>query len=43
MTDPFTTYETGIQRLIAHLGPAHPRAAEAATYQQRLAENIALT
>jgi energy-coupling factor transporter ATP-binding protein EcfA2 len=43
MTDPFTLYEIGMQRLLDHLGPAHPRYAEALIYQQRLLENIALT
>ena len=33
-TDPFTTYETGMQRLLDHLGQAHPRYAEALTYQR---------
>jgi hypothetical protein len=39
--DPFAVYEIGIQRLLTHLGQAHPRYAEALIYQQRLSENLA--
>lgn len=39
--DSFTAYETGMQRLLEHLGQAHPRYDEALIYQQRLFENIA--
>lgn len=41
MSDPVGADEIGMQRLLAHLSPAHPRYAEALTYQQRLYENLA--
>ncbi|MEA3310392.1 MAG: CHAT domain-containing protein, partial [Chloroflexota bacterium] len=40
--DPFARYEAGLQRLLAQLRTADPHTAEAATYQQRLQENIDL-
>jgi len=41
MTDPFTSYETGMKRLLEQLGCDHPRYAEALTFQARLGENVA--
>jgi hypothetical protein len=41
MSDPFTSYETGLKRLLERLGSDHPRYADALVYQQRLQENIA--
>jgi len=39
--DTFTSYETGLIRLLKRLGSDHPRYADALVYQQRLLENIA--
>lgn len=38
--DIFSAYENGLNRMLAHLGPAHARYSEALDYQQRLTENI---
>jgi hypothetical protein len=40
MSDPFTSYETGLERLLEQLGSDHPRYVEALTLQSRLLENI---
>jgi hypothetical protein len=39
--DVYTPYETGLRALLRRLGGGHARYAEALTYQQRLAENVA--
>lgn len=41
--DQHTTYETGMEQLLARLGNAHPHYNEALVYQQRLLENITAT
>lgn len=39
--DIYTTYETGLSKLLARIGQNHPRYSEALVYQQRLFESIA--
>jgi hypothetical protein len=41
MSDAFTSYETGLTRLLGRLGSDHPRYTDVLVYQQRLQENIA--
>jgi len=43
MTDAFTLYETGMNRLLKQLGRDHPRHTEVLTFQARLTENVAQT
>jgi len=43
MSDVFTPYEDGLERLLEELGSKHPRYADALTLQARLLENIAQT
>ncbi len=41
MSDAFTPYEIGLERLAEQFGKDHPCYAGALVYQQRLQENIA--
>ena len=43
MSDAFTLYEIGLNRLLEQLGKKHPRNAEVLTLQSRLSENISVT
>ncbi len=38
--DVYTTYETGLSKLLARIGPDHPKYSEVLVYQQRLFEGI---
>ncbi|MCB8924091.1 MAG: phosphotransferase [Ardenticatenaceae bacterium] len=38
--DIFSVYENGLNRMLAQVGPDHPRYSEVLVYQQRLTENI---
>ncbi len=39
--DVYTAYETGLGKLLARIGPDHPKYSEVLVYQQRLFEGIA--
>jgi photosystem II stability/assembly factor-like uncharacterized protein len=42
MSDPFTSYETGLKRLLERLGSDHPRYTDALSLEAQLRENINL-